>query len=61
MPSSRAWVDRVATAHGYAARIEPIGPVDPTLGSPTQMALFDRIAEFPSPALVTAPESTTGS
>lgn len=39
-----AWVDRVAAAHGYAARVEPIGPVDPDLGPPTQMALFDRIA-----------------
>ena len=40
----RAWVDRVAAAHGYAARVEPIGPVDADLGPPTQMALFDRIA-----------------
>jgi 3' terminal RNA ribose 2'-O-methyltransferase Hen1 len=36
------WARQVATRHRYRVRFEPIGPVDPALGSPTQMALFDR-------------------
>ena len=46
----RLWAERVATRFGYAVRFEPIGPVDPTLGPPTQMALFDRVARRPAPA-----------
>ena len=43
----RDWANRVAAAHGYAVRFEPVGPVDPHLGPPTQMALFDRIPVSP--------------
>ncbi len=38
------WAGQVASRHGYRVKFEPIGPVDPSLGSPTQMALFDREA-----------------
>ncbi len=37
-----AWAERVAATFGYVVRFEPIGPVNPQLGAPTQMALFDR-------------------
>jgi 3' terminal RNA ribose 2'-O-methyltransferase Hen1 len=36
------WAARVATGHGYAVHFEPVGPVDPELGPPTQLALFTR-------------------
>ncbi|WP_435018834.1 3' terminal RNA ribose 2'-O-methyltransferase Hen1 [Tundrisphaera sp. TA3] len=40
----RDWAARVAGDHGYAVRFLPVGPVDEAVGSPTQMALFDREA-----------------
>ncbi len=49
------WAERVAATFGYAVQFEAIGSVDPDLGSPTQMALFDRISTRPAPA--PAPES----
>jgi 3' terminal RNA ribose 2'-O-methyltransferase Hen1 len=36
------WADAVAQRHGYSVSFEGIGPVDPELGSPTQMAVFTR-------------------
>ena len=45
-----AWAEGVATTFGYSVRIEPIGPVDPALGPPTQMALFDLRSPGPLPA-----------
>ena len=36
------WGAGVAERHGYEARYVPIGEEDPTLGSPTQMAVFTR-------------------
>jgi 3' terminal RNA ribose 2'-O-methyltransferase Hen1 len=38
----RAWADRTARANGYAVRFLPVGPEDPEVGSPTQMAVFSR-------------------
>jgi 3' terminal RNA ribose 2'-O-methyltransferase Hen1 len=38
----RAWADAVAARHGYAVRYLPIGPDDPEVGPPTQMAVFTR-------------------
>jgi 3' terminal RNA ribose 2'-O-methyltransferase Hen1 len=38
----QAWATRVAGRFGYAVRFAPVGPVDPDVGSPTQMALFTR-------------------
>ena len=34
------WATRVATQFGYNVEFAPIGPVDETLGAPTQMAIF---------------------
>jgi 3' terminal RNA ribose 2'-O-methyltransferase Hen1 len=36
------WASAVAGRFGYAVRYEPIGPVDPEVGPPTQMAVFTR-------------------
>jgi 3' terminal RNA ribose 2'-O-methyltransferase Hen1 len=36
-----AWSGRVAADHGFQVRFVPIGPEDPELGSPTQMAVFE--------------------
>jgi 3' terminal RNA ribose 2'-O-methyltransferase Hen1 len=36
------WSDGVAGRFGYAVRLAPIGPNDPEVGAPTQMALFTR-------------------
>lgn len=38
------WTADVAARFGYAVRRGPIGPVDPEVGSPTQMAVFTRRA-----------------
>jgi 3' terminal RNA ribose 2'-O-methyltransferase Hen1 len=37
-----AWGRGVAGRHGYSVRFEPVGPVDPDLGAPTQMGVFRR-------------------
>ncbi|MGK4005819.1 3' terminal RNA ribose 2'-O-methyltransferase Hen1 [Sorangium sp. So ce1036] len=37
-----AFCAKVAGAHGYAVEHLPIGPEDPALGAPTQMAVFTR-------------------
>jgi 3' terminal RNA ribose 2'-O-methyltransferase Hen1 len=34
------WAQRVATRYGYEVRFLPIGPDDPEVGPPTQMAVF---------------------
>jgi 3' terminal RNA ribose 2'-O-methyltransferase Hen1 len=36
----RAWAGGVAERHGYAVAFEPVGPDDPEVGAPTQMAVF---------------------
>lgn len=38
----QAWGKRVAEAHRYDVRFEPVGPDDATVGSPTQMGIFTR-------------------
>ncbi len=38
----RDWAGRVATAHGYDVRFLPVGPDDPDVGPPTQLAVFTR-------------------
>ena len=38
----RQWGESVADEHGYGVRYLPIGPEDPEVGSPTQMAVFSR-------------------
>ena len=37
-----AWARRVADAHGYVVRLLPVGPNDPEVGPPTQLAVFNR-------------------
>ncbi|HEY8599473.1 MAG TPA: 3' terminal RNA ribose 2'-O-methyltransferase Hen1 [Thermomicrobiales bacterium] len=37
-----SWAERVAATHGYGVRFLPIGPEDPEVGPPTQMAVFTR-------------------
>ncbi|GAB3175379.1 3' terminal RNA ribose 2'-O-methyltransferase Hen1 [Streptomyces incanus] len=36
----RAWATRVAERHGYDVEFVPVGPDDPEVGPPTQMAVF---------------------
>jgi 3' terminal RNA ribose 2'-O-methyltransferase Hen1 len=36
----REWSEAAAARFGYAVRLAPIGPTDPEVGSPTQMAIF---------------------
>ncbi len=38
----RAWADAVAARFGYRVEVRPIGPDDPIVGAPTQMAVFSR-------------------
>ncbi|WP_412026815.1 3' terminal RNA ribose 2'-O-methyltransferase Hen1 [Deinococcus yunweiensis] len=38
----QAWATRVAEEFGYAVTFRDVGPVDPQLGPPTQMAVFRR-------------------
>jgi 3' terminal RNA ribose 2'-O-methyltransferase Hen1 len=38
----QSWADRNSSRFGYAVRFLPVGPVDPSLGPPTQMAVFTR-------------------
>jgi 3' terminal RNA ribose 2'-O-methyltransferase Hen1 len=36
-----AWSGRVAAENDYSVRFLPVGPEDPELGAPTQMAVFE--------------------
>jgi 3' terminal RNA ribose 2'-O-methyltransferase Hen1 len=38
----QSWAERVCGRFGYAARFLPIGPEDPAVGAPSQMAVFTR-------------------
>ena len=42
----RAWAKEVATKHGYQVEFRPVGPEDPSVGSPTQMGVFSREASI---------------
>jgi 3' terminal RNA ribose 2'-O-methyltransferase Hen1 len=37
-----AWAGGLAERYGYAVRLAPVGPEDPQVGAPTQMAVFTR-------------------
>jgi len=37
-----SWARGVAETHGYGVQFSPVGELDPDVGSPTQMAVFDR-------------------
>ncbi|HUY51715.1 MAG TPA: 3' terminal RNA ribose 2'-O-methyltransferase Hen1 [Streptosporangiaceae bacterium] len=41
-PQFREWAGGVAARHGYQARYLPVGPDDPEVGPPTQLAVFSR-------------------
>jgi 3' terminal RNA ribose 2'-O-methyltransferase Hen1 len=45
----RAWAERVAEQFGYTVVLQPVGPDDPEVGSPSQLAAF-RLAEQPGAA-----------
>ncbi|HEX5163986.1 MAG TPA: methyltransferase, partial [Thermomicrobiales bacterium] len=36
------WAGQIAARFSYTVRFSPIGPVDPEVGAPTQMAIFER-------------------
>jgi 3' terminal RNA ribose 2'-O-methyltransferase Hen1 len=38
----RAWAERVGAQYGYTAQCTKVGPEDPLLGAPSQMAVFER-------------------
>jgi hypothetical protein len=38
----REWAMGVAARFSYEVRFTPVGPIDPDVGSPTQMAIFTR-------------------
>jgi 3' terminal RNA ribose 2'-O-methyltransferase Hen1 len=40
----RAWADGVGGRFGYHVRFVPVGPDDPDVGPPTQMAIFQKAA-----------------
>ena len=40
----RAWAQQVADGYGYAVGFAPVGPDDPEVGPPTQLATFTRTA-----------------
>lgn len=41
----RGWAEAVAERHGYAVEFRPVGPDDPEVGPPTQMAVFTKKSE----------------
>jgi 3' terminal RNA ribose 2'-O-methyltransferase Hen1 len=41
----RDWAATAASRHGYGVRFLPVGPDDPEVGPPTQLAVFEREAE----------------
>ncbi|CAL9557215.1 Ubiquinone biosynthesis O-methyltransferase, mitochondrial [Streptomyces sp. enrichment culture] len=44
----RAWAETVAARHGYGVEFRPVGPDDPEVGPPTQMAVFTRGTTVPT-------------
>jgi 2-polyprenyl-3-methyl-5-hydroxy-6-metoxy-1,4-benzoquinol methylase len=43
----RAWAEQVAASYGYTVALHPVGPHDPEVGPPTQLALFRLAATSP--------------
>jgi 3' terminal RNA ribose 2'-O-methyltransferase Hen1 len=48
----RAWAEAVAERHGYGVEFVPVGPDDPEVGPPTQMAVFEMSTAVMSTAAV---------
>jgi 3' terminal RNA ribose 2'-O-methyltransferase Hen1 len=44
----RTWARKVAERHGYEAEFVPVGPDDPEVGPPTQMAVFKNVNSAPT-------------
>ncbi|MEU8978004.1 3' terminal RNA ribose 2'-O-methyltransferase Hen1 [Streptomyces sp. NPDC048309] len=44
----RTWAERVARRHGYDVEFTPVGPDDPEVGPPTQMAVFSMSTDTPT-------------
>lgn len=44
------WAERVAAAYCYTVRLAPVGPLDEEVGSPTQLAIFERAGASPPAA-----------
>ncbi|MDT9684198.1 3' terminal RNA ribose 2'-O-methyltransferase Hen1 [Streptomyces sp. TRM76323] len=55
----RAWALGVAARHGYAVAFAPVGPEDPQVGPPTQMAVFTAAGTAPA-TKGTAPTTKEG-
>jgi 3' terminal RNA ribose 2'-O-methyltransferase Hen1 len=43
-PQFRSWADAIGTRYGYDLRYLPVGPDDPAVGPPTQLAIFSKVA-----------------
>jgi len=43
----RAWAERVAARFGYAVRVAAVGPEDPEVGAPSQLATFTLASPVP--------------
>lgn len=41
------WANEIAQSFGYRVRFLPVGPEDPLVGSPTQMAIFTEWKDGP--------------
>lgn len=50
----RAWAEQVGDSYGYTVRFAPVGPDDPEVGPPTQLAAFTRTGDH-----TTAPSQTS--
>ncbi|GAA2711147.1 MULTISPECIES: 3' terminal RNA ribose 2'-O-methyltransferase Hen1 [Streptomyces] len=55
----RDWAARVAERHGYDVAFEPIGPDDPEVGPPTQMAVFRKHSTATTAPTPTAKQAKT--
>jgi 3' terminal RNA ribose 2'-O-methyltransferase Hen1 len=40
----RSWADAIGGRYGYGLRYLPVGPDDPAVGPPTQLAIFSKVA-----------------
>lgn len=50
-----AWAGEVAARHAYAVEIRPLGPSDPDVGAPSQLALFRKTAGAGTTAITESP------
>ncbi|MEU9997805.1 3' terminal RNA ribose 2'-O-methyltransferase Hen1 [Streptomyces sp. NPDC050848] len=55
----RAWAGRVAEQYGYGVEFTPVGPDDPEVGPPTQMAVFTQGAPSTPDDRTTPTDRTT--